>query len=192
MPKYQLYSDQELAALLKSGNQHAFDILYDRYKAILHVHAYKKLGNLQEAQDLIQELFIYIWQKRAGLPDTKNFSGYLYMAMRNRILDVISHRRVESKYLDSLSNFISEDNFITDIHVRENELKHRIESAIAELPPKMREVFVLSRTTAMSHKEIADELGIAESTVKNHIKAALKQLRSKLGLFLYIILLLKF
>jgi RNA polymerase sigma-70 factor (family 1) len=192
MTTYHSYSDQELTALLKEGNQSAFNVLYERYKGVLHGHAYKKLGNLEEAKDLIQELFMSLWSKRASLPETTNLSGYLYTTLRNRILDVIAHQKVESKYTQSLQNFITDANFTTDRTVRERELAALIEQVIGELPPKMREVFLMSRTTGKSHQQIAEELDIAESTVKNHIKAALKVLRNKLGLLAYLMFLIKF
>ena len=192
MVVYSNLSDQELAGLLRSqSDQRAFSELYTRYKGVLHGHAYKKLGNLEEARDLIQELFSALWNKRDALPDTHNLSGYLYTTLRNRILDFVAHRQVEHKYLKSLQHFITEANFITDRQVRERELTRLIEDAVNELPPKMREVFLMSRNSGKSHKEIAEELNISESTVKNHVKGALKVLRTKLGLFAYILFLLK-
>src|SRR5690606_16570951 len=125
-----------------------------RYKGVLHIHAYKKLGNLQEAQDLIQDLFVSMWQKKTLLPENGNISGYLYIALKNRILDIIAHKKVQDRYVRSLDVFISEANFITDRQVRERELTLQIERAIAELPAKMQEVFILSRTRGMSYKEI--------------------------------------
>lgn len=191
MVVYSNLSDQELAGLLRQSDQRAFGELYTRYKGVLHGHAYKKLGNLEEARDLIQELFSTLWNRRDTLPDTHNLSGYLYTTLRNRILDFVAHQQVEHKYLRSLQNFITEANFITDRQVRERELTRLIEDAVNELPPKMREVFLMSRQAGKSHKEIAEELNISESTVKNHIKAALKVLRTKLGLLAYILFLLR-
>lgn len=184
-------SDRELTELLRVGNHEAFEVLYERYKGVLHLHAYKKLGNLEEAQDLIQELFVWLWQKRACLPDTGNFSGYLYVALRNRILDAIAHHHVEDKYSRSLQQFISDEHFVTDRTVRERELSTQINGAVSQLPPKMQEVFIMSRTTLMSHRAIAEKLGISENTVKNHIKGALTVLRGKFGLIVLTLLLPK-
>jgi len=192
MTTYLLYSDEQLAALLRQGNHDAFGVLYNRYKGVLHVHAYKKLGDLEKAKDLIQELFVNLWSKRDALPETLNLSGYLYATLRNRILDVVAHEKVETKYIDSLQNFVTENNFITDRHVRERELSRLIEQAVNELPERMREVFIMSRNEGKSHKEIAEALEISESTVKNHMKGALKNLRSKLGLFTYLLFIFKF
>jgi len=192
MAAYSTHTDQELFALVKQGDHYAFSMLYERYKGVLHGYAYKKLGNLEEAKDLIQDLFMNLWNKRSLLPETHNFSGYLYTTLRNRILDVIAHQKVERKYTSSLQSFISEANFTTDRAVRERELSVLVEQVISELPPKMREVFLMSRTTGKSHKQIAEEMNISESTVKNHVKGALKVLRTKLGFMTYLLFLMKF
>lgn len=186
MNSYKTLADTELIKLLKLDNQHAFSELYNRYKGVLHLHAYKKLGDLEAAKDLIQELFIHLWNKRNTLADVKNPSGYLHIMLRNRILDVIAHNKVESKYINSLQTFIGDANYTTDRQIREKEFGLFIEKIINELPLKMREVFIMSRNTGKSHKQIAEELGITESTVKNHVKGALKILRSKLGLLNFI------
>lgn len=186
MNSYNTLSDTELIELLKLDNQQAFSELYNRHKSVLHLHAYKKLGDLEAAKDLVQELFIYLWNKRNSLADIQNPSGYLHIMLRNRVLDVIAHNKVESKYINSLQSFISEANYTTDRQIREKEFGLFIEKIINELPLKMREVFLMSRNMGKSHKQIAEELGISESTVKNHVKAALKVLRSKLGIWRYI------
>ena len=183
-------SDQELATLFRDGEEAAYIELYQRFKGILHLHAYRKLGNFEEAKDVVQELFAIIWDKRESLPLTNNFSGYLYQTLRNRIFNIIAHKKVESGYATSISQFLQGENASTDHKIRERDLAQRIELEINNLPPRMREVFLLSRRSYLSHKEIAQELNISESTVKNQIKNALKILRIKLGLILYIAFLL--
>jgi RNA polymerase sigma-70 factor (family 1) len=179
-------SDQELAFLLQEGDQGAYNEIYERFKGVLHLHAYKKLGDFEEAKDVIQELFVILWDKRETIPSTTNFSGYLYQMLRNKIFDIISHKAVESRYIASIKNFFDVGHATTDYRVRERDLTARIESEINNLPPKMREVFILSRKNQLSHKEIAQELSISESTVKNQIKSALKILRVRLGILFYI------
>ncbi|WP_367866950.1 RNA polymerase sigma-70 factor [Pedobacter sp. WC2423] len=189
---YSKLSDDELAVLLRDGDKTAFSEIYHRYKGILHVHAYKKLGDFEEAKDVIQDLFSTLWLKHKDMPLTTNISGYLYITIRNKIFNIIAHKKVISKYTDSITSFIDENNFTTDLIMREKDLASIIEKEINALPPKMREVFILSRRKNMSHKEIANTLGVSEHTVKNQIKSSLKILRTKLGLILYLALLLKF
>src|SRR3546814_7943699 len=82
MVSYNKLSDAELVPLFKEGDETAYLEIYDRYKTLLLHHAYKKLGNLQDVDDILQELFTDLWNKRDRLPFTSNLSGYLYTAVR--------------------------------------------------------------------------------------------------------------
>jgi len=182
-------SDNELVDLLKTGDQYAYTEIYNRYKGVLYQHAYKRLPNQGEVDDIIHELFTTLWTKRETIVFKTNLSGYLYTAVRNRILDYISHQQVESAYFANLQQFIDHGAGVTDHRVRSNMLRDLIEKEISSLPAKMREVFELSRKSEFSHQEIADKLDISEKTVKNQIHNALKILRVRLGVFIYLCLL---
>lgn len=185
--EYNSFSDAELVAYIRNGDESAFTEIYNRYKGILIVHAYKKLGDFEEAKDVIQEMFTTFWNKRESIPPIENISGYLYTITKNKVLDTIAHKKIVSRYADSLSDFMDKGIFETDILVREKELTKIIEREIEALPPKMREVFILSRQLNLSHKEISKQLSISQDTVKYHVKTALKVLRVKLGLMVYIV-----
>lgn len=181
-------TDHDLVSLLREGSKEAYTEIYNRYKWLLHTHAYKKLGDRDAANDLIQELFASLWTKRGDIYLTSTLSAYLYTAIRNRVLNIIEHRQVETKYIDSLADFAAGYTAATDHLIRERQLTALIEKEIAALPPKMREVFQLSRKSHLTHNEIAQHLNISEQTVKKQIKNALKILRVRLGLVLYIVL----
>jgi RNA polymerase sigma-70 factor (family 1) len=181
--------DFELVSLLRQSNHAAYTEIYDRYKGLLLVHAYKYLHNYQEAEDTLHEIFTSLWTKRESFNITSNLSGYLYTAVRNRILDHFSHREVQSRYVSSFSEFLEKGEVVTDHKVRESLLRNLIEKEIDALPGKMREIFLLSRKTNLSHKEIAGQLDISEKTVKNQVNNALKILRAKLGLLMYLYML---
>jgi RNA polymerase sigma-70 factor, ECF subfamily len=175
-------TDGELIALLQAGDQQAFTEIYNRYKGPLILHAYKKLGSFEDAKEIVQELFSHLWSIHAQLPEITNCSAYLYTLTRNRVLNYIAHQQVEARYAASFQQFASEGHDATDLLLRERELQRLIDKEIDALPPKMREVFLLSRKEHLSHKEIAEKLNLSEFTVKNHIKSALKILRLKLGM----------
>jgi RNA polymerase sigma-70 factor (ECF subfamily) len=189
MALYKTLSDQELLCLLKDGNKAAYTEIYTRYKSLLQNHAYKKLGDFEEVKDVLQELFTQLWVKRTELPETTNLSGYLYIAVRNKVFNIISHRNISSKYIQSLQEFIKEENYIIDLLIREKEFAEMIDREIDALPPKMREVFRLSRKAHLSHKEIAGKLDISEQTVSKQVTNALKILRVKLGAFFFVLFL---
>jgi len=182
--------DEQLFNLIKLGDDIAYKEIYERYFDVLYIHAYKKLQDDAEAQDIVQEVFSILWHKRKEIALQKNLSGYLYTSIRNRIFNYFSHKKVESTYIQSFRSFcLSYENF-TDHLVREKELAKIIEMEIQILPPKMREVFELSRKYHLSHQEIAERLNISVKTVKRQVSNALLILRTKLEFMLLIILFL--
>ncbi|MGV3502600.1 MAG: RNA polymerase sigma factor [Adhaeribacter sp.] len=191
MISYRTLQDRDLFDLLKSEDEAAFKEIYERYFDVLYVHAYKRLQDKEEAQDVIQEVFASLWDKKEIIALEGNLPAYLFAAVRNRIFNNLSHKRCETHYLQSLQHFIDKGLCQTDYLVRENQFYTLIEKEIAALPPKMQEVFSLSRNGYLSHKQIAATLNLSEQTVKKQVNNALRILRTKLGLFLFLYLLLQ-
>lgn len=189
MTSYDLLTDKELTDLLLIGDDKAFSQIFKRYNGLLFIHAFKKLGNEEEAKDVVQDVFAILWFKRADIIFKSNLIGYLYTAVRNKIFDFIARQEVASKYVSSLGTFINDGNNITDHLIREKQVAQLIESEINLLPPRMKATFILSRTQHKSYKEIASDLSISEETVKDQIKKALKILKSKLRVVGVLILL---
>lgn len=181
MKTYAKFDDAELIAMVSADDEEAFNELFERYKGILIVHVYHKIGSLDDAGDLIQDLFTSIWLRRSKLPLPMNVSAYLYRAVRNRVIDWYSRKKVRDNYMDSVLLFHQNESPEADELVRFNELSRQIEDEIAKLPPKMQEVFRLSRMHYLTNKEIAERLMLSEHTVKSHIKKALKSLKKKFG-----------
>jgi len=186
MLEYSTLSDAELTVLLKLGDRAAYTEIYHRYKFVLHNHAWNKTRNREEAQDAIQEVFAMLWAKREQLGLETNLAGYLYTSVRNHILNQIVRKEVQTKYINSIHQFAEEEPVVTDYRARENQLKALIEKEIAALPPRMRLVFELSRKSHLTHKEIAEQLGTSEQTIKKQMTNTLRVLRVKLGLFVYV------
>ena len=139
-----------------------------------------------EAKDIIHEVFLNLWTKRKTLAYTDNLGPFLYASVRNRIFNLISHKRIVSIYVSSLQQIIDDGEYITDEALREKELRLIIDKEISTLPKKMQEVFKLSRNEHLSHRQIAEKLDLSEQTVRKHIQHALKILRIKLGIFLFL------
>jgi len=189
MAAYRTYTDAELTALLRTGDQLAYTEIYQRYTGVLQGHAYSKLQDREEAMDVVQELFATLWAKRDSIVFHTTLSGYLYTAVRNKVINVIARQNIASDYIKSLQEFIDKGEALTDHRVREHELTAIIEKEIAALPEKMRTIFEMSRKEGLSHKEIAGKLGLAEKTVKNQVNNSLKILKDKLGpLFIFLFL----
>jgi len=192
MTIYSQLSDHELVSRIREGDEASFAEVYNRFYGLLYIHAHKRLRNEEEARDVIHELFASLWAKRDSFSITTNLSGYLYSSIRNRILDMITHKKVEEKYIGSLQHYIDHDHIYADYRVRERDLVTLIEREISFLPPKMREVFELSRKSHLSHKEIAAVLDLSEQTVRTQVKKALRILRLRLGLFVYLMIVFKY
>ncbi|MCY1531626.1 ECF RNA polymerase sigma factor SigW [compost metagenome] len=176
----------ELVELLKNGDASAYTVIYNRYFDMLYLHAYRRLNDQEEAQDIIHELFALLWTKREVIDIRTNLSAYLLNSVRNKILDLIAHRAVESKYVNSLQDYLQHGTCITDHLIREKLLSQLIDKSIADLPSRMKEVFELSRQHKLTHKEIAEKLNLSEETVKKQVTNALKILRVKLGTMLFV------
>ncbi len=191
MSIYHKCSDYDLFELFTKGDDRAFAEIYERYKGPLFMHSYRILENEEEAKDVLQELFTALWSKREQIHLQSSLSAYLYSATRNRVLDLIAHRQVKQRYIDSLSDFISSGTCITEEHLREKELASMIEKEVSLLPERMRLIFELSRNHDRSYKEIAEELNISDKTVKKQVSYALKILRERLDLTLIISLIME-
>jgi len=181
MTDYSTYLDQELAFLLKEGDDAAFREIYLRYDKLLLIYAYKKLRNREEAKDLVQDVFTWLWNNRNDFSLNTTLSGYLYKAVLNRIFDVFKHKGIIRKYVDSGNHYIEVNNDNTDFLIREKDIASLIEKEILAMPPKMREIYNLKRKDFMSTKEIATALSLSEHTVSTQMKRALKHLKVKLG-----------
>ncbi len=180
-----IFNDQELTVLLKQGNHSAFEEVFKRYSKVLYSHVFNKLRDADDAHDVVQEVFARLWKSREQLKENNNLGGYLFINVRNLVFDRIRHKKVITSYEESFKVFDSKSYLITDHLIREKQFAELIEREIAALPPRMREVFELSRKEYLSNKDIALKMGITESTVADQMKKALRSLRLKLGLLLF-------
>ncbi|MDR6786024.1 RNA polymerase sigma-70 factor (family 1) [Pedobacter africanus] len=188
---YSSCPDIELVNLLSEDDEHAYLEIFSRYNKLLYSHAYNKLREREDAMDIVSEVFYALWMRRAQSLPKENLVGYLFMAVRYKIADFLSRKQVKEQYVQSLQTYINQAEVDTDHLVREKQLKEIIEEEIAALPPRMQEIFRMSRFEQMSHKEIAEKLQLSEQTVKDQVKKALRILRIKLGLMAFIILFFK-
>ncbi|MEJ2884305.1 RNA polymerase sigma factor [Pedobacter sp. GR22-6] len=191
MDNYKDLADDVLLDLLTSGDHLAYKQIYQRYWAVLYRHARRMISDEEEAKDLIQDLFTNLWYKADELKIETSLSSYLYGTVRYQVFGLIDKRKVRQQHITSLQKFMKEAEFTTDTTVRENELKRLIEREISMLPPKMREVFELSRKSQLNHREISQQMDISDQTVKKQIYNAVKILRLKfsgIGVFLFFFL----
>lgn len=183
MISYTELTDIELTALLKQADHAAFTEIYKRYSMLFFHKVNKMLKDEDSSKDIIQELFIRLWDNPEKLQDSGNLSGFLYVSVRNLVLQLIRKGKVRNDYLNSIADFADEVSMDTLNELDERELSRVLQQEIDKLPAKMKQVFEMSRNLHLSHNEIATQLGISDQTVKKQVNNALKILRSKVNTY---------
>ncbi|MCX2584457.1 RNA polymerase sigma factor [Pedobacter sp. MR22-3] len=181
MYNYGELADEELVLLLKERDKLAFTEIYRRNWHLLYLHAFKILGNEDEAKDLVQDTFFSVWEKSNDLQIKTNLKGYLFIAVRNRIFSLIRKKKANPDFVDILLEELNQLDNTTVEHIDERELIRLIDLEIEQLPKKMKEVFNLSRKEFLTNKEIALKLNMSEEAVKKQIHRSIKILKLKLG-----------
>jgi RNA polymerase sigma-70 factor (family 1) len=178
--------DQEDILIVKgliNSDLNAFNRLFKKYSSRLYYFALKYLHSKSDAEEIVQEVFIKIWEKREGIIAEFSFRSYLFTIAYNVIRKAIIKEIKEKRYLE---NYFLDREVMFDLNADETDyinISNKINDLIEKLPPKRREVFRKSRTEGLSYKDIASELNITEKTVENHIHEALKFLHIEVNKF---------
>lgn len=172
--------ERSLILHLIEGDEDAFCELYATYKNRLIYFAMRFLKSREYAEDVFQDAFTVVWQSRRFINPDASFSSYLYTIMRNRILNQLRNAANEEKLKESILSQALDYTEDTKREVMLNDLKSLISHALQQLTPRQREIFEMSREAQLSHKEIADKLGISINTVQEHISTSLKLIRTYL------------
>jgi RNA polymerase sigma-70 factor (ECF subfamily) len=182
--------DQELIALLKNDDRDAFAEIYKRYWTVMYMHTQKMIRDEDDARDIVQEVFTSLWIKKQSINSDINLAGYLFISTKNKVLDLMARKKVRLEYLDSLATFADATNNQTLKRIEEQEIMDALDREIAQLPPKMKQIFEMRIHQHCTYKEIADELNISDKTVKKQISNAIKVIRPKLQHLSAIVLIL--
>lgn len=172
--------NQNLVRLLQKGDVAAFDALFEVYSSRLYTFAFKYLKNETDAEELVQEVFVKVWENRKSLKSALSFKSYLFTISLNHIRKYFNKKAIALRYLQSLhpDSPVSMDLLLNNEDYESVML--RINQIIEEMPPRRKEIFIKSKMEGKSSKEIALELGISSGTVDNHVSEAIHQLRSRL------------
>lgn len=176
--------DLALAARLALGDAQALSLLLDRYWRPMVGFAADRLGGQDAAEDLVQEAFVRVWEHRSQLRPYTSPRAYLYRVLRNLITDDYRRRQLRDRWA-SARQFDDEPQVPSPALILEaDQLAVAANRAIAALPERRREVFVLAHLHGLSYQEVAQALGITRRTVANHMSLALKELRDDLAVFI--------
>lgn len=181
-----MIDNQKLAKKIKQGDIRAYELLFKAYYQALCNFANSYLNNMSESEDLVQEVFVKIWDKRHDIDITSSIKSYLYQAVKNSCFNQLKHQKVQNKHKEHV--FHQSDSSIDfNSQIETKQLSLLIEEAIKEMPKKRREIFYLSRRESLKYKEIAEKLNISVKTVETQMGLALKHLRIQLKSYLSII-----
>ena len=169
----------ELITLLKKGDMAAFDEIYNKYCHRLFNFVVRYLKQKEDTEEVVQEVFIKIWESRRNIDIYSSFESFLFSITYNTTISLLRKRLIDKKsrdYLKSFQEITTKENVIDRLQY--DDLNNHVESLLNKLTSRQKQIYKLSREQGLSHKEIAQKLSISESTVKNHLVSVLKIIRS--------------
>lgn len=174
-----LLNEKLIIRELRNGNTQAFVLLYDAYHVRLFNFCVKIIKDKEESKDLVQEVFIKIWETRESLDEDKSFSGFVFKIAKNKVLNRIKKKLSHRIYLVC----ISEDKKLgTDFNdeVESHEFMGFLKKTIEQLPETTKNIFLLNRNEGLTYKKIAQKLDITENVVDHEIRKALQHIKDQI------------
>lgn len=180
-----LIDEKVLLQRLQSGDECAFEVIYNSYFNMLYSYSVYIVRNQFVAEDIVEEMFIKIWEKRDSINITTSLQAYMFQMIRNSCLDYIKSKNIRDSYRKEVQDRIGIESHLQVTveplnHLMSNELSKIIKKEINKLPLKTRRIFKMSRYYHLKNKEIAHKENISESTVEKSIKKVLNILMNKL------------
>jgi RNA polymerase sigma-70 factor (ECF subfamily) len=174
-------TEKMLVGQMKNDDARAFDQLFRKYSPRLFRFAFSLQKSNEDAREIVQETFYRIWTRRHELDVEKSFKSFVFTISYNLIVDQLRLRLKDQEYRRFIYRKFNLEQEPPPIKADYEILYRQIDQAIEELPEKRKAIFILSRRRGMSHREIADEMGISVKTVENQINLSLKHIRMRLG-----------
>jgi RNA polymerase sigma-70 factor (ECF subfamily) len=179
--------DQKIFEAIRLDDRHAFEQVFRESYRPLKAYAFRFVGDLPTAENIVQDVFLKLWQNRHSLVITTSLVHYLFRSVRNHSLNHLDKNKVRSGYL-RLQLDRAQDNEDFSSFYPEIGLLEKIESAICALPAKRQEIFRLAREEGLKYREIAEKLNLSVKTVETQMTLALKQLRESLKEYHHLVL----
>lgn len=172
-------NEQQLLSSLSRGNEEVLTIIYRKYWDRLFLSAYNVLKDKEACEDIVQEIFIQLWQKKEQLVIKTSLEAYLVSATRYQVFHLIKKCSKRKELFENLEERFSTD--CADVLLYVKDTQKTIDVVIDNLPEKCKNIYKLSRESHLSYKQIAKQLQISTKTVENQLTIALKRLRHALG-----------
>lgn len=180
--------DQLLLERIRKSDRSAFEEFHNRFYTDLFRMCNKKIGDSEESYDLLQDLFIEIWEKRESFHVPNTLDAYMKNRLWFKLATYFRSKGFKQNHIKKFTEFLSlevrpafDEHEVKEINEQYDELIEKINQVIANMPEKMKEVFILSKEEQLSINCIAEQLNISPKTVKNHLHAAIKRIRSELN-----------
>ncbi|MEJ2901103.1 RNA polymerase sigma factor [Pedobacter panaciterrae] len=170
--------DIELLKKLREGDQLAFAQIYNLYRSKIYLYACNLCKSAETAEEVVQEVFIRIWQKKDQINPELNFDAYIRKITLNHVLNHLKKIARDKVLQEEVLNYMDAIRHSTDDSLLEKELLKTYDEAIALLPAQKKLIYQMSRNEEMTHEQIAERLNISKNTVKNHMVVATKFIRS--------------
>lgn len=173
---------------VQKGDRDAFEKIFRIYYKRLQGFAYSFVKQRQEAEDIVQSVFLKIWSQRKNWNPSGKLKHYLFTAVKNEALNILRHKKIVKETEDEVAHLFKELQNTSDSYSFSDvkQLKKDIQSGINKLPPRCRQIFVLNRRSGLTYTEIADFLDISINTVNTQMGRALQALRKHLSNYLYL------
>lgn len=195
MAVYSTYTDQELVALLKEGDQRAFSLFFEQRQQLVYSIAYKLTRSKHQAKEVVQDVFLKLWVMRGELTEVENLGAYLNRLARNQSIDALRKIAREAiRNVELKEEQLELSHNATEEQLEMNETTGMIRQALETLSPQQRKVYQLCHEQGLKYEEAALEMGLSAGTVHSHMKQALKNIRiylKNMDAMLLLILLMK-
>ncbi len=177
MKIFENISDSELALRISGGQKSAYQELFERYAPRIYKFSFSYLKNKADSEELVQEVFLKIWEKREMLDHSKNVKSLIFKIAVNTIYDFIRRKNIENTFSDftKANSEVKSDN--TWQSVIYEDMKQNLQGLVEQLPIQQQKIFHLSKTEGLSNKEIAVKLNLSKRTVENHLYRAISYLK---------------
>ena len=171
-----LQVDRRVVELLKQGDAETFEKVFFSFAERIYYFAMRYMRNQHDAEEIVQEVFVKLWENRSNLNDQLSFSGYLFTIARNTIFNQNRKKVNEQAYQEYVKVFLENSTRRTEEDLIYSDIKGIVDKVVEDLPPQRKLIYKMSREKGLSYKEIAEELKLSERTVEAHIRLALKTL----------------
>lgn len=173
--------DERLLELIRRGDKKAFELLYRLYHKRVYAYALKLLPLPEDAEEIVQNVFVAVWNQRASIELESSFNAYIFGIARHLVYRFIRRKITHEAYSAYVLYNTNEYAFVTEDEIAYRELELLYNQLIDQLPERRREIFLLSRKANLSYKEISNRLNISENTVDTQIRLALDFIKTRLA-----------